>query len=835
MQQLGSTVQSCGKYTPLPSAQNQGRDILKLFYSNKCYKIETGTTTLGVFLSESTDSKSRNGSKRLEAHFSTGGVDTQKINKEPHSVGASYFAPWSDSVTTGMTIGKTILNESNSTTDNELAFAVFNSDVKSVTQCIHLYDLYGLGINRFIMNGFTALHIAAAEGHLEIVKLLIAKGAEINKFSNNGLTALHFASANGYIDTAQLLLRNGAEINKRTEDGFTALHIAACCGQVDIMCFLSSQGARIGQITKCLLPKSNLAVCQGHAALEAMKVEAEGRGKNPQFANIHSAASNGCVNSVNALIKAGADVNELLDDVSALFLAACQNHLNVVALLIQNGANTKQCNKKGLYPLHIAAARNSVATVKYLIERNVFNVDFETHDGQTALILAARWGYTELVAFLIKCGADIYHRTKEGESALSLAAERNHVEIIKLLHKKGVNLSQYNNNGISLLHLAALKGCLQTVRFLIEEVQVNVDVLCTRRRTPLSYAAFQEHIDTVIFLLDCGANVNHTAGNNSSALYIATNAGNTDLVECLLKRGADINLQSKDGYTALMMTCIKGDEDTLRLLIKRGADVNITGRQNNLNALHLAASHGQLSVIKILTDITLVGQQNLIRQLSTITDSGCSVMHTAAAFGSIEVVKYLSKFMSIDHENLAGLLASHLAAGGGHLEVLKLLLRWGIDVKARSNSGMTVLHLAVGNGHTRVINFLIENCYFTVDDLTNGANCYAPYRLAVCNGQTKVLEHLHKNFDVDINLHTVDQISSILLAAQKGQEEVLKLIVSTIRQNDVKECCLTARDVGRLKIFEARDQEKIIMLLKKYGINVPLLSEQSYSRFSRVI
>ena len=64
--------------------------------------------------------------------------------------------------------------------------------------------------------GETALHSAAGRGHLEIVKLLIAKGADVNARRENGETVLHSASVEGHLEIVKLLTDNGAEVNQRT-------------------------------------------------------------------------------------------------------------------------------------------------------------------------------------------------------------------------------------------------------------------------------------------------------------------------------------------------------------------------------------------------------------------------------------------------------------------------------------------------------------------------------------------------------------------------------------------------------------------------------------------
>jgi ankyrin repeat protein len=63
--------------------------------------------------------------------------------------------------------------------------------------------------------GETALHLAAGEGHLEIVKLLLEHGADVNAKTAYE-TALHLAAGEGHLEIVKLLLEHGADVNAKT-------------------------------------------------------------------------------------------------------------------------------------------------------------------------------------------------------------------------------------------------------------------------------------------------------------------------------------------------------------------------------------------------------------------------------------------------------------------------------------------------------------------------------------------------------------------------------------------------------------------------------------------
>ena len=84
-------------------------------------------------------------------------------------------------------------------------------------------------------DGETCLMIAANDGHLDICRLLIDKGAQVNAKDINGWTPLHLASWEGRIEIVRLLCDHVADIEARDEDGMRPLHLAATYGHISIV------------------------------------------------------------------------------------------------------------------------------------------------------------------------------------------------------------------------------------------------------------------------------------------------------------------------------------------------------------------------------------------------------------------------------------------------------------------------------------------------------------------------------------------------------------------------------------------------------------------------
>jgi hypothetical protein len=105
----------------------------------------------------------------------------------------------------------------------------------------------------------------------------------------------------------------------------------------------------------------------------------------------------------------------------------------------------------------------------------------------------------------------------------------------------------------------------------------------------------------VIASLDSGADVNvATEGNGYTALIWAASRGYTETVLLLIEGGANLDLQAADGQTALMRSADNGHFDVVKILIESGADLNIQ-TDRGVTALRLATLKNHVRIIDLLT------------------------------------------------------------------------------------------------------------------------------------------------------------------------------------------------------------------------------------------
>lgn len=83
--------------------------------------------------------------------------------------------------------------------------------------------------------GYTPLHFAAWEGHLQIVQLILQNTKRIHpKTDYHGFTPLHYATLSGHLPVIKCLLKRKTQKLPKDEDGKTPLHLAAENGHFEI-------------------------------------------------------------------------------------------------------------------------------------------------------------------------------------------------------------------------------------------------------------------------------------------------------------------------------------------------------------------------------------------------------------------------------------------------------------------------------------------------------------------------------------------------------------------------------------------------------------------------
>jgi ankyrin repeat protein len=223
------------------------------------------------------------------------------------------------------------------------------------------------------------------------------------------------------------------------------------------------------------------------------------------------------------------------------------------------------------------------------------------------------------------------------------------------------------------------------------------------------------------------------AGPNED-LLLSAQKGDVAGVAAALGADADINARGRDGWTALETAVanrgrveLTKTRDIVKLLIAKGAGVNTKDSGGWTPLLRT----GDAQVAKLL--IAAGADVNASRDTRT-------VLMNAAEENNVEIVRLLldagADVRPRDHR---GLNAMSLAASRGHAEVVRLLLGKGSDANERFESDVTALMLAARDGHVETVKLLIAH---GADVNAKSKNGVTALREATSNGYGDVAEIL---------------------------------------------------------------------------------------------
>ncbi len=131
----------------------------------------------------------------------------------------------------------------------------------------------GSDVNSRDDEGFIPLHTASRFGHVEAARLLLDCGSDVNACEAKSCTPLHFASRFGYLDLARLLIDRGADVHTQQADGWTPLHHASRYGYLDLAWLLMDRGADVHTLNADGWTPMHLASANGHFDIVKLLVE----------------------------------------------------------------------------------------------------------------------------------------------------------------------------------------------------------------------------------------------------------------------------------------------------------------------------------------------------------------------------------------------------------------------------------------------------------------------------------------------------------------------------------------------------------------------------------
>lgn len=317
------------------------------------------------------------------------------------------------------------------------------------------------------------LSIAAENGHLDVVKYLISKGANPDSpHSRNGRCIFCCSVIGGNLDILKLFVSMGVDCKDENP-----VQLACTHQKVDVVKYLVSIGYPYLSV--------DFSMEQSYLAL---------------------ACSVGNLELVQYLVSIGSDIGGLNYQYSPLMFACSLQkqeifgNLEIVKFLVNNGASIDETYSFGMNAFHCACSSSTVEIVQFLLEKGSKSLlSIQDEFDMLPIAKAVFGGNLPVLKYLISIGEDINILYQNWKTMFMMAAESGQFEMARFLLSIGFDKDARDTEGRTAFFFACQDGRIETVKFLVE---IGVDqTLGTKHETPLDVAkAGSYHSEIVKFL-----------------------------------------------------------------------------------------------------------------------------------------------------------------------------------------------------------------------------------------------------------------------------------------------------------------------------------------------
>ncbi len=554
------------------------------------------------------------------------------------------------------------------------------------TRALEILLNYGANIHAKDKLARTPLHWAARRGFHRAVKLMLDKGADATRVDYKGDTPLHLAVKSGCKKTIKMLSDYG--LNAKGEYGRTPLHLAAQYGDHLTVKLFLGKGA------------------------DATKKDSDDK------VPLHCAVESGDEISVKMLSGHGTHTKNMKDKWTPLTYAVVQEAVSLVKILLEAGAYPGCKDRREMTPLHHLALKKDGDPKKQkeimaLLLRKGLSVDVLDGQSRTSLYCAVLCGNIAVVRYLLAHKASVkiltvdnrtpLHAACKRDEEMSPGAYRRHRGVVRLLIRENVPLDVVEFEGNTALHYAAKASRAaedswnDIVRQLVR-AGARSDIEGPNKKKAADYPVVTDALVTFALHQELGTVIS----GGWTDLHEVAKQGDLSKVEPLLEKEIDLDQQDSDkGETPLHVASYYGYWEIIKALREAGAspeEVTYEGEMPH----HYACKQGHAAAVECL----LYGYEDLADEFTESRQTG---LHLAAAGGHTEVVALLltlGVFVDFGDDKIR--TALHYAALGGHLETVEVLVTVELTFDAEDIDGNTACDLARDAGHNEIVTLLQE-------------------------------------------------------------------------------------------------------------------------------
>lgn len=338
----------------------------------------------------------------------------------------------------------------------------------------------------------------------------------------------------------------------------------------------------------------------------------------------------------------------------------------------------------------------------------------------------------------------LLQKDHRGDTALHYAVYGQQLDIIKyLIEVRNCNPVLKGAFGETPLHLAARRGYLKIVTYLV--LEQCVDLMLEEDHTPLDSACIGGNLEVVRFLV-CVFNkfqpieqiTSHKTKDGCTPLFFAIYQGHIETVKYFLSElKCDPNMLVVSKKTAANRSYINKTDD-LDFTDRTRMRKKIKARIEELEHSTLAYAHAALSEYRKRLSFGLLPHESLIE---------LQPLDLAAGRGHVDIMKYLINEHNCDPSkpnNYSNATPLHYAASGGSLAAVKFLaIEKCCDVTSANHFGRTPLSEAAFAGHLDVLKFFVLD--MKCDPTVAAANVFGgatPLHFAALGGHVEIMTYL---------------------------------------------------------------------------------------------